>query len=78
MYCTSSSIEYNSVTGRGVAFYGKMNNVELTFQRVALFSRERIEPQVHYPFYTMAITEHICPYTCVHLLLEMCSTSTGG
>ena len=29
--------------------------VELTFHRVALFSRERIEPRVDYPFYTMGI-----------------------
>ena len=60
-----------------------MNDVEgvlhkvLTFHRVALFPRERIESRVDYPFYTMATIEHIChKKKCVHLQVEMCSTST--
>jgi hypothetical protein len=49
---------------------------ELTFHGVALFSREHIEPRVDYPFYTMAIIEHICHEKCGHLLIEMGSTFT--
>jgi hypothetical protein len=61
-----------------------MNDVEgvlhkvLTFHRVALFPRERIESRVDYPFYTMATIEHICHKKSVQLQVEMCSTSTEG
>ena len=40
-------------------------DLELIFQGVALFSREQIERQVDYPFYTTAIIEHMST-------LEMC------
>ena len=33
----------------------RASGVEQTFHGVALFSRERIESRVDYPFYTMAI-----------------------
>jgi hypothetical protein len=42
-----------------------MNDVELTFHRVALLSGEHIEPQIDYPF-----LYHV--HNLTHLPLEMC------
>ena len=52
------SIENNEQYGRCITRCA--SRVELTFHWVALFSRERIEPQVDYAFYSMAIIENIC------------------